>query len=320
MRRWTIVVTLMALAGLTAPWFATMAAHAQAKEFALVSGWYRDRQVEYYDFGANTKQASPGRVETAPIYVFIHGMNADGTPDFVEGQHNIIDVKPGDAGYSDLWQVMMVTVPDGYTPDSVKSKADLDAAGYDITETNMFVNCPVVPAGSTLESGRPLTQGWYKGEEVFYPDFGMNNTSAIPIYVFIHGMNADGTPDFVEGQNNIIDQVPGDAGYSAFWQVIMVTVPQSYTPNSIRSASAVLASGFATTPTDMIVNCPVTTVAAASAAPAPTTGTSVTAPAAGTGDVMGGGASHQLLLVWALAASAVIALASGAIVAARRSP
>jgi hypothetical protein len=40
-----------------------------------------------------------------------------------------------------------------------------------------------------------------------------------------------------------------------------VTVPEGYESISIRSAADVMASGFTTTPTDMVVNCPVTFVA-----------------------------------------------------------
>ena len=229
-------------------------------EKELVSGWYQGREVRYYDFGSNTPIKGNG-VSTAPIYVFIHGMKADGSPDFVEGQHNVVDVVPGDIGYSDLWQVMLVTVPESYTPDSIISKDQLDAAGFEITATDMFVNCPIVPEGTTLAGGEELIQGWYKGQEVFYPDFGLNNTSSIPIWVFITGMDEQGNPQFVKGQHNIIDAVPEDPGYSAFWRVIMVTVPEGYEPNSIRSAADVMASGFTTTSTDMVVNCPVTFVA-----------------------------------------------------------
>lgn len=229
-------------------------------EKELVSGWYQGREVRYYDFGSNTP-VEDNMVSTAPIYVFIHGMNADGSPDFVEGQHNLVDVVPGDSGYSDLWQVMLVIVPEGYQPDSITSKDQLDAAGFEIIATDMFVNCPIVPEGTTLEGGEELVQGWYKGQEVFYPDFGPNNTTAIPIWVFITGMDEQGNPQFVEGQHNIIDAIPEDPGYSAFWRVIMVTVPEGYKPDSIRSAADVKASGFTTTATDMVVNCPVTFVA-----------------------------------------------------------
>ncbi|MEX2247558.1 MAG: hypothetical protein WEC75_12840 [Dehalococcoidia bacterium] len=291
------------------------AVSGQAEEKTLVSGWYKDRAVKYYDFGANTPLASGNTVQTAPIYVFIHGMNADGSPDFVAGQHNVVDDVPGDDGYSDLWQVMLVTVPDGYEPDSITSKDEIDAAGYEITETDMFVNCPIVPEGTTLEDGKPLVQGWNKGEEVFYPDFGQNSPTAIPIWVFIHGMNPDGTPDFVEGQQNIIDSVPGDPGYSAFWRVNMVTAPQDYVPNSIRSAADVLASDFPITQTDMVVNCPVTEVASAVAAPAPMTdAVPVAAPNAGTGPSGSSNAGMYgvlagLLLAGAMTSGAAFALA-----------
>ncbi len=315
-RRVLFAASIVAVIGMLAPWIAVPAS-AQSTEFALVSGWYKDREVKYYDFGANTALDATGAVSVAPIYVFIHGMKADGTPDFVEGQHNIVDVKPGDDGYSDLWQVMMVTVPENYEPDSVKSEADITAAGYEVTATNMFVNCPIVPTGSTVEGGKQLVQGWYKDEAVFYPDFGMNSRAATPIYVFIHGMNADGTPDFVDGQNNIIDSVPGDAGYTAFWLVTMVTVPQSYVPNTLRSASAVLSSGFTRTTTAMVVNCPVTTVAAA-VAPAATSGAApVTAPNAGTGGVADDGGVLTLALV-ATAAAGAVAVSGGSMLVWKR--
>lgn len=231
--------------------------NGDGQELKLVSGWYKGDEVRYYDFGMNTKLASGARVATAPIYVFIKGMKSDGTPDFVEGQHNIITVVPGDAGYSDLWQVNMVTAPSGYTADSVKSKADIDSEGFAVQTVDMFVNCPVVPEGTTLEGGEPLVQGWNDGEEVFYPDFGMNPPAAIPIWVFITGMDSSGMPQFVEGQRNIIDAVPGDAGYSAFWQVNMVTVPSTYQANTAKSAADVREMDFEVTPTQMLVNCPV---------------------------------------------------------------
>lgn len=223
----------------------------------LVSGWYRDQEVRYYDFGMNSP-ASGNTIATAPIWAFITGLDADGNPQFVEGQHNIVDVVPGDGGYSDLWEVMLVTVPEDYEPDSIRSAAEVQAAGYEITAPGMFVNCPIVPQGTMLEGGEALVQGWYKGEAVFYPDFGANPPSALPIWAFVTGMDADGNPQFVEGQNNVIDSVPDDEGYSAFWRVNLVTVDEGYEANSITSAQGVQDSGFEIAETDMVVNCPVT--------------------------------------------------------------
>jgi hypothetical protein len=316
----TTAVAAMAVISLVAAWAAPIAAAQQAKQKDLVSGWYRDRAVKYFDFGDNTKLAAGNTVSAAPIYVFIHGMKPDGKPDFVQGQHNIVDVLPGEAGYSDLWQVMLVTVPSSYTPDSIKSKADLDAAKLPITATQMFVNCPIVPAGTTLEGGKSLTQGWAKGTQVFYPDFGENTNAAIPIWVFITGVDANGKPQFVEGQHNIIDAVPSDPGYSALWRVNTVKVPAGYKPDSIRSAADVRASGFEITQTNTIVNCPVTTVSdvvqhVPTGAPAP-----VAAPNAGTGDAAAssGTLSTPYLLAGALGSAGVLLAGLATAAAVRR--
>lgn len=227
--------------------------------FSLVSGWYMGREVQYYDFGANTPLDNGG-VLTAPIYALVTGMDNDGNPQFVSGQHNIIDVIPGDSGYSDLWQVYLVTVSEDYEADSIRSVSELMAENFTITQTDILVNCPVVPANSVLETGGGLTQGWYKGEAIYYFDFGPNPDIAAPIYALITGMDAQGNPQFVEGQLNIIDVVPGDEGYSAFWRVNLVTVPQEYMANTFKLAADVMASGYDMTETDILVNCPVVNV------------------------------------------------------------
>jgi len=225
-------------------------------QLKLVPGWYRDARVRYYDFGMNTP-SSGGRVSVAPIYAFITGMDGNGDPVFVDGQHNVVDVVPGDSGYSDLWEVHLVTVPAGYQADSLRSAADVEASGYEMMVPGLFVNCPIVAAGTTLEGGEPLVQGWNKGSEVYYPDFGANPPLTLPILAFATGMAADGTPMFVEGQGNIIDSVPADEGYSAFWRVNLVMVDGSYQADSIRSAAGARAAGFEVVETDLVVNCPV---------------------------------------------------------------
>jgi hypothetical protein len=226
---------------------------------ARVSGNYEGRHVEYYDFGANSPTTN-GVVSTAPIFVFINGFDAAGNPMFVDGQHNIVNSIPGVDGYSDLWQVMLVEVPGSYVPDSIQSKADIDAAGYPITTTDILVNCPIVAADTVLEGGEELTQGWYNGTAVYYPDFGMNPATTAPIYAFITGLDADGNPLFVKGQHNVIGVVPGDAGYSAFWEVNLVIVPADYVAASIKDVASVMLSGYELVQPGLVVNCPVTVV------------------------------------------------------------
>jgi len=230
---------------------------APPRLFNLVDGWYKGQPVTYYDFGMNTPFAANDMVQTSPIYVLITGMDMDGNPVFVAGQHNIVDDLPGDSDYSDLWNVTLVTVPMGYVPDSIRSFQEIENAGFDMTTTDLFVNCPIVPAGSTLASGKTLVQGWFRGQPVYYPDYGLNPPEVAPIYALITGMDAQGNPMFVDGQKNIIDVKPGDMGYSAFWDVQLVTVPSGYLANTLKSAADVMASGYPMADPGLLVNCPV---------------------------------------------------------------
>ncbi len=235
----------------------TRSALPEAKTFDLVDGWVKQQATEYYDFGMQSPlSAATNAVGVAAIYPFVTGI-VDGMPQFVDGQHNVIDVVPGDEGYSDLWEVNLVMVDDSYVANSITSKAGIEAAGFEVVKPGLFVNCPIVGANSTLVEGPELTTGWYRDEPVFYPDFGGNDPLAIPIWVFINGFNDDGTPDFFEGQNNIIDKVPGEEGYSDFWRVNLVTVDATYEANTFTSAAQVLASSLEVTETDLLVNCPV---------------------------------------------------------------
>ncbi|MCC7380993.1 MAG: hypothetical protein IT384_04145 [Deltaproteobacteria bacterium] len=74
-----------------------------------------------------------------------------------------------------------------------------------------------------------------------------------PIYVLFR----PGDTALVAGQLNIIDVVPSDPGYNDFWQVQKVTVPASYVADSLTSLAEINTVGYAITPTDMLVNCPV---------------------------------------------------------------
>jgi hypothetical protein len=235
----------------------TPVANGDGNFLKLEAAWYRGHQVEYYDFGDKTGLTQGSSVAVAPIYVFITGLDANGNPDFVEGQHNIVDVRPGDVGYSDLWQVILVTVPAGYKADSMTSAAAVASSGFGMTSTDILVNCPIVYDGTELERGEPLVQGWYKGEVVFYPDFGPNPAVAMPVFSFVTEIDAEGSPQFVERQLDIVDSIPTDPGYSAFRRVNLVTVPLSYEPNSIRSVADLRASGYEVTETDVVLNAPI---------------------------------------------------------------
>lgn len=186
--------------------------------------------VEYYNF--DVQPTAP-----APIYTFVY---ENGDP--VEDQLNIVDVIPGDEGYNDFWRVNMVTVPEGYEPNTVTSVAGISEAGYDIERTNVIKNCPIVPEGSTASKHAgdthdeaPVVQGWYDGQVVDYFLFEedsfetMNGSVPLsPIYVTFNtnpGQDGGGpssgfmTEEMSSQTHNVVATLPGDSGYSPLWRV-----------------------------------------------------------------------------------------------------
>jgi len=118
---------------------------------------YLDGQVsEYYRFDT----FKPGSTSWFPSYTKFPGVpvgdmyilaDEDGNIDLATtGQDPIIDVLPGQAHYTDFFELVAFR-PDGdYTPNDIKSHATLVMAEYELTRTRGIVHCPVVDPGATL--------------------------------------------------------------------------------------------------------------------------------------------------------------------------
>jgi len=91
------------------------------------------------------------------------------------------------------------------------------------------------------------------GETVMYYNFDVQSTTPAPIYVLFR--KGDMSP--VAGQLNIVDVIPGDAGYNDFWRINKVTVPTDYVANSVGSLQAIKDAGYPIEQTDTLVNCPI---------------------------------------------------------------
>ena len=257
-----VLVIVLLVAGFGAGYLLTRPAASSApgavdnlagrSTFARVNGWYKGGNITYLNYG------SSGNV-SQPILAFFQAASPN-MP--VAGQRNIIDTIPGQPGYSDFWRVNKVLVPSSYVANTIRSFEEAVASGYTIQVTNTTVNCPVVNANATTPGTTvPKVTGWYRDRDVFYFDHGSNSPSlgsivkSAPIYAFFY---TNGTS--VPGQRNVVDVKPGDTGYSDLWQVMKVVVGASYVVNSLKSASAIMASSQVTLqPTSMFVNCPVVT-------------------------------------------------------------
>ena len=199
----------------------------------------------------------------APIYVLFR----EGETSPVKDQRNIINVKPGDQGYNDFWQVIKVKVPASYAANSITSFSGIQKAGYGLEATSSIVNCPVVPEGSKAakryinETGS-LIKGWYRDSIVYYFNFGEKAlTGAMvpvsPIYVTFNtnGSSASGfvTEPGSDQTHNIVGSVPSDANYSPLWSVYVYD--NAGFPNVMNLAgiasTTIIASAVAN------VNCPI---------------------------------------------------------------
>ena len=219
--------------------------------------------VAYYNFDVQP---------TAPAPIFVLFREGEDAP--VEGQLNVIDTVPGEAGYTDFWHVHRVTVPADYEPNTVTSREDIEDAGYETTATETLVNCPVVPDGSTAsmragDEDAGLVEGWYRGQVVSYFQFteaplttGGESVPVSPIWVTFNvnpGEDGGGPPSgFVteadgDRTHNVLATLPGDEGYSPLWLVNVYDNADFEAVSDLDSAmdAEQLAAGVAT------VNCPV---------------------------------------------------------------
>jgi hypothetical protein len=134
-----LLIPALAVAALTLPTAAPAnEAMTPVRHFKqqTTSGFYKGRTLRYLDFGP-VKLLRGNKV--APIWAFTNG---------AAGQRNVIDVAPGDRGYTPLWRVNMVTWADGETPRLLRSAAAIRraAAARELTirRTSTVVNCPVI--------------------------------------------------------------------------------------------------------------------------------------------------------------------------------
>jgi hypothetical protein len=134
MKKTLAAAALAASLALTAaPAFAGTISHFSQQ---ATQGFYRGKAIEYLDFGP-VKLAAGNR--EAPIWSVTNGAN---------GQVNIVDVVPGQQGYTPLWDVRLVTWKAGVTPRLLTSAAAVRkaVAGGEATvkDAGVVVNCPVI--------------------------------------------------------------------------------------------------------------------------------------------------------------------------------
>ena len=135
----------------------------------LVAGFSRGQIAWYWLVG-------PTNSSVNPIYFFQY--QSGGT---VEGQHPIIDLKPGDHGYTHFWGIFNVTVSNSYTPNTIKSLSTLKRAQQaglaTIADSKRVVNGPLVARNVKIAvvNGEPqFLPVWYRTESATMAVFETN--------------------------------------------------------------------------------------------------------------------------------------------------
>ncbi len=148
--------------------------------------------------------------------------------------------------FSPTWEMHFVRVRSGYNPNNIAlridSVCDLLASNFvqEVIATNMYLNAPLVPAGSTVEDGTrtPIPALW-EGHLVNILPYDLNDwqASISEVYVF---KNTD-TGDTVG--NPVFPHVPGEDNFNPLVRVMNVLVDNAYVADSLKSKTAILASG-----------------------------------------------------------------------------
>ncbi len=199
---------------------------AENNRFVAHSGWIDDRLIHYYKFRMYVPSnygtdAGVEKVPVAPAYLPSTDGTFAGVPN---GQGPILEFHTADgAAYSDFVQIFFVEVPGDYAPNSHRSVEAI--AGMKITATDIVVNLPVVPTGSTLEDPAALGtdapidpwMGWYKGD---------------PVQTFVFESTSQSFADFInpltrpagapgDGYESVVSQFGTTSGISAIpiWHV-----------------------------------------------------------------------------------------------------
>lgn len=216
--------------------------------------------TEYYNFDVQP-------IVPEDIYVFFR--SGASTP--LAGQNNVIPTIPGDPGYNDFWIVNKVIVPETYVPNSLTSVEEILTSGFEIQKTDIIVNCPVVPFGSTKSKplgggSQSLTFGWYRNMAVAYFNFDEKALTAtsnglVP-YSTIYVMFNDNTLGPVSGfktetgtvqTHNVLETSPANAEYSPLWNVVVL---DNTSFNDVNNLTKALAAPILD-PSAGLVNCPV---------------------------------------------------------------
>jgi hypothetical protein len=164
----------------------------------------------------------------------------------VEGSSRaIIDVIPGEIGYSPWWRIVTVKTTSSYAGQRIWSRAAIEAGVRlgileEPVDTDQVVSCPVALRGTEVPLGMSRTATtswvWYRNMRVDWIRFNDQTTvpvdqrempifpvyvfqrinEALPIYEFVTRVDVNGD-GILDASNNVFSSKPGGYRYSPLW-------------------------------------------------------------------------------------------------------
>ena len=166
--------------------------------------------------------------------------------------------------FSPIWEMHAVTVDSSYNPADpamrIDSEAKLLASPLVRTnvQTNIFLNCPVVPVGSTIDPGSaPIEEALWDGHVVNIVPYDIEDGPFNPQILFKF---EDSTGNVLGAPHLVASRAPGRPFYSSIWEVWTVHVPDGFDVTTIRSAADVKSSGFPISSSGIRLDCPAVAV------------------------------------------------------------
>eukprot|EP00760_Papus_ankaliazontas_P008625 PhM_4_TR1389/c0_g1_i1/m.12760 len=252
--------------------------------FTRSTGWHNHKRVTFYAFPARTPSFG---TETTTYNSVMYRFTT--TSPLKAYQSDILDVMPGQGGYSELWQVVDIVMPSTFLGPVIKWAHQIPASWTRTTRAQM-INCPVVNPASTLGNATdavlyPRRGFFYRGDDAACFDFG--NTSATAIRQMRTLRRKSNT-------NTIVQYVFGPEPTTASSQLVPtfcwnidVFVNDSVVSNTVYTSLDDITTSdthITIAPAGSHVSCPAvielneTVTAAPSPTPAPTVPTSTPAP------------------------------------------
>ncbi len=212
----------------------------------------------------------------ADLFAFFDA--ATGLP--IPGQLPVVEAVPFGAApsvseldariYSAIWEMHAVTMRPTYDPNDPAQRIDSAAKVFQsplvdsVYQTNIFLNCPVLPNGSTVDPGSlPPERALYNGSIVTLAPYDIEDGISHPQVLFRFEDHAGHTLPSDAAPHLVLSRIPGMPFYSSIWEVWSVTVPTGFPVETLRSVADVKNTAFPIHSAKVRLDCPVVAVESA---------------------------------------------------------